>query len=99
MTQSDYTDKRATSVAVSEADLLSAYVLQGVPKNLLESGTHKIPKGYIYLMCRVFAHLIFILKLKTAYYTCISEVIKKKDSRVELFCYYFTLSKDSFISY
>ena len=28
--------------------------------------------GYIiYLMCRVFAHRIFIHKLKTAYYTCI----------------------------
>ena len=32
-------------------------------------------------------------------YTCIVWSNEKKDSRVELFCYYFTLSKDSFICY
>ena len=41
--------------------------------------------GYIYLMCKVFAHRIFVLELKTAYYTCIVWSHEKKDSRVELF--------------
>ena len=58
------------SVSVSCAIRCLIFLYKGCPKKIARiRRTQNHYSGYIYLMCRVFAHRIFILKLKTACYT------------------------------
>ena len=61
-----------TSNELKQVSAHNCFYIQGVPKKFARIRRTQSPySGYTYLMCRVFAHRIFILKLKTAYYTCI----------------------------